>query len=89
MGSQQSLLADIFQFDVPQIKVELDVFTRKVYVLEDESLRANTQNMCLLPGVSGWFSVLPSLCGCVGIRLGIWGRNRWRYPIVSGLVLVV
>lgn len=45
--------------------------------------------MCLLPGVSGWFSGLPSLCGCVGIRLGIWGRNRWRYPIVSGLVLLV
>ena len=45
--------------------------------------------MCLLPGVLGWFSVLPSLCGCVGIRLGIWGLGRWLCPIVSGLVLLV
>ena len=45
--------------------------------------------MCLFPGVSGWFSVLPSLCGCVGIRLGIWGRNRLLSPMDSGLVLVV
>ena len=45
--------------------------------------------MCLFPGVSGWFSGLPSLCGCVGVRLGIWGLGRWRCPIVSGLVLVV
>ena len=45
--------------------------------------------MCLFPGVSGWFSYLPSLCGCVGIHLGVWGCSRRRCPIVSGLVLVV
>ena len=60
-----------------------------VFHEQAEDIRANTQNMCLFPGVSGWFSVLPSLCGCVGIRLGIWGCSRWLCPIVSGLVLVV
>ena len=55
----------------------------------EADIGANTQIVCLLSGVLGWFSGLPSLCGCVGIRLDMPGCSRWLCPIVSGLVLVV
>ena len=54
-----------------------------VEAFKDRLNGVNARIVCLFPGVSGWFSGLPSLCGCVGIRLGIWGRNRWRCPIVK------